>query len=752
MRKNVAVRRRMCLGAMALIVLSISCSSERPEPFFRFDDRLDEAVATKVSAIAEAEDVFSVEFDETGTSGWTVPHNGSCEVRDGVLVASMQGLAFVTGPDNLRIDTSDAQSLLIRMKLAGVESVVLGWEFQGEKGFSDQNRFRIYAPRPDRWYIYNIKASELNGWRGGGRLLDRMRIMVPVEAEVHLDFIRLQTRRAYFARSEVGVTQHPINNQVRTCLYAHCPGEIEYKVTIPERACLRVGVGIVDPIPPVEFTVTAKRDGAAKSLFSRRVEGNEEWHDANIDMAEYANEELDLVFKSHCTSPGNVALWSNPILYQANPSGKGLTNPPLRGRNLNVVLYLIDALRADHLDIYGYARDTAPTITRLAGEGVRFARCFSQETWTKPSIPSLFSGATAWVHGVRVHCDTVPHSMVLLPEILRSHGYATASISLNSSIGPLTGLTRGFSYFEEDYLLKRSDWSILNEPDRGLDHLEEDYLLKHYDWLPQATGFLERCKDRNFFLYVHTIEPHDPYRPPTRLVDLFSPQGKEPADVDLYDAEIMHADSNLALLISKLKELGMYDDTLLIITADHGEAFREHEGITLHGSKPYNELIHIPLIVRLPGAVPGGRVVDHNVQLIDIAPTILDALNIHGNEQFQGMSLLPLITGGAADAFESRTVYSAGKGVTAAIRRDWKLMRSQDGLSLYDLSTDFGETKSVAIENESIVRSLEEELSNYLAVQERIARQIRASTPDGEVPLDVDPRAIEQLKALGYLK
>jgi arylsulfatase A-like enzyme len=318
--------------------------------------------------------------------------------------------------------------------------------------------------------------------------------------------------------------------------------------------------------------------------------------------------------------------------------------------------------------------------------------------------------------------------MVVLPEILRGHGYATASFSTNSHMGPITKLTRGFSYFEKAYILER-------------EHC-----------LPEAEAFLETHADRKFFMYVHTVEPHYPYSPPEQLARLFASPGQDPTDVDLYDAEIAYADSNLGKLVSKLKELGIYGNTLLIVTADHGEAFGEHEGIFKHSEKPYNELIHIPLIMNLPGLLPTGKVVKQNVQLIDIAPTILDMVNIQGNEQFQGMSLLPLITGGPREAFESRTVYAVGKGVTAAIRDDWKLLYSQDKVNLYDLSTDPGETKNVASENASVVKSLEEELSSHQALQKRLAEQIRGSRPDEDTLLDVDPRAIERLKALGYLK
>jgi arylsulfatase A-like enzyme len=712
------------------MAMSIGCSRRRPEPprFYRFDDNLDNVAAVNISQPPEVQDVLGFEFDAVEPSGWTVTHNGSCEVRDGSLVATTQDVAFLASPDNLEIEASDAHSISVRMKVDGVDWVVLDWRWQGAETVSDRNRFRIYVPRPGQWFSYNIKTAGLRGWNEPDGVVTQLRFMIPSKARVEVDYFRLLTRKAHFAQKALGVTQYTLSNQTRTCLYTHCPAEIEYKLAIPEEAHISVALGIVEPDPPVEFSVAVKQGGSVKNLFNRQISTNEQWSDAKVDMSAYASKEVNIVFRADCQEGRNIALWSNPILYQAKAVSEGPSGDLPRDRDFNVILYLIDALRADHLDAYGYSRKTSPTITELANEGVRFARCFSQETWTRPAIVSLFTSTYSLVHGVRGHADAVPNYMALLPEILRSHGYATAAVSLNSNMGRLANLTRGFGQFDETYVLKRRDC------------------------LPESTAFLENCRDRRFFLYIHTVEPHWSYKPPEEFVRLFVPAGEDPRDVDLYDAEIVRADSNVGLFVSKLKELGMYDNTLLIVTADHGEAFGEHEGIFKHADKPYNELIHIPLIMRLPGALPTGKVVEQNVQFIDIAPTILDIVNIQGNEQFHGMSLLPLITGGPREAFESRTVYAVGKGVTAAIRDDWKLLRGQDKVSLYNLSTDPGETKNVASENAPVVKSLEEELSSHQALQKRLAEQIRGSRPDEDTPLDVDPRAIERLKALGYLK
>jgi arylsulfatase A-like enzyme len=266
-----------------------------------------------------------------------------------------------------------------------------------------------------------------------------------------------------------------------------------------------------------------------------------------------------------------------------------------------------------------------------------------------------------------------------------------------------------------------------------------------------SAAFLEKHRNRNFFLYIHTIECHDPYAPPEDFAKTFVSGTEEPSNIDVYDAEIRWADENLEQLASKLEELGLEKNTVLIVTSDHGEAFEEHEGMTKHGGKPYNELLHVPLIMRCPGFLPVGRVFNENLQMIDLTPTILDLMGAPLEEQFQGESLLPLILDGDSENFTDRTVYCYGRAIRAAIDGHWKLIYETGtrSIKLYDLRTDFGETRNLALENRSVAESIMAKMSEYLTEQQKLGAQIVKERDSATVRIDQDK--IEQLEALGYL-
>jgi arylsulfatase A-like enzyme len=265
------------------------------------------------------------------------------------------------------------------------------------------------------------------------------------------------------------------------------------------------------------------------------------------------------------------------------------------------------------------------------------------------------------------------------------------------------------------------------------------------------------------------MEPHAPYRPEPYYYGLFLAPGEEPPpiprerpdridpeefgsrDFYKYDGEIIRADDNLQRFISKLKTLGVYDDTLLIVTADHGEAFGEHEQDYGHGGKPYNPVTRIPFIVHLPGLVPSGRVVEDPVQILDIAPTVLEAFGLAVPEQFQGSSLVPLLAGRDAE-LEDRTIFSHARGVTAAVRGRWKLIHDPEAGHdrLYDLRTDPGERTDLGEERPSIAAGLVAGIAHYLERQERLGAEVQAREQEATVQWSVGE--LEALRAIGYVE
>jgi arylsulfatase A-like enzyme len=426
----------------------------------------------------------------------------------------------------------------------------------------------------------------------------------------------------------------------------------------------------------------------------------------------------------------------------------------------NVLVYIIDALRADHLSCYGYGRSTSPRIDALAAEpGVaRFTRAYSPATWTKPVAASILSGCYSPAHGVRSRSDLFIRAVPRLPEILQSVGYRTAAVSTIGNVSSVLGFGIGFDHFVDLYkdpalagqreVSNTGAWKLYFEQDTTVVlPLAEDVNHRAMQWLaerarseignhPGGTGPSDGHQSTNpptnqptnlptyqptnlpiyqptsrpWFLFLWALDPHDPYYPPAGF-DRWRDPGytgridgsaesvrrvRTPADVqrlvDLYDGEIAYVDQQFGQLLDHLRATGQYDDTLIVVAGDHGEAFGEH-GDFVHGHLAYEEVMHVPLVIKFPAgmAVPGGAV-DALAQLTDIAPTVLDALGLgHLAGDMQGVSLLPAVRLYAASSSESashpisrsprRVAFSETQASTAnnrllAVRTErWKYLR-----------------------------------------------------------------------------
>jgi arylsulfatase A-like enzyme len=400
----------------------------------------------------------------------------------------------------------------------------------------------------------------------------------------------------------------------------------------------------------------------------------------------------------------------------------------------NVLLYIIDALRADHLSCYGYGRPTSPAIDALAAEpgAVRFTRAYTPATWTKPVAASILSGCYPPAHGVRSRSDLFVRAVPRLPEILQAAGYRTAAVSTIGNVSSVLGFGIGFDHFVDLYkdptltrereVSNTGAWKLYFEQDTTVVlPLAEDVNHHAQQWLKEWAGAVaNRDQSTNlpahqftnlpiyqpWFLFLWALDPHDPYYPPSGF-DRWRDPGytgridgsaesvrrvRTPADVqrlvDLYDGEIAYVDQQFGFLIEHLRTTGQYDDTLIVVAGDHGEAFGEH-GDFVHGHLAYEEIMHVPLLVKFPAsmAVQDGAV-DALAQLTDVAPTVLDALGLgHLAGDMQGISLLRVVRSGAL----SRTV------VSQSLRHD-SLSPSQPITSL-PRSLAFSETQASTANN-----------------------------------------------------
>ncbi|MEM9553071.1 MAG: sulfatase [Acidobacteriota bacterium] len=461
---------------------------------------------------------------------------------------------------------------------------------------------------------------------------------------------------------------------------------------------------------------------------------------------------VDLTLKIHPGPAGNAdfdrALWGEPEL---------VSGVAQKRAGPNVVLISLDTLRADFLGAYGYPRDTSPSIDSLAADGLVFENAMSQSAWTLPAHFAMLTGRFP-DRQMLVYDESicrVGDSAVTLAETLRANGYLTAAFTGGGFVGYDSGFAQGFDFFRT-----------------------YGRLISHS--LPGVNEWLERFRRESFFLFLHSYDTHRPYAPPSQARDLFAGDKPEacagidfskPAQdadeweacvmsaegidhvKDLYAALLFDADRHLGQLFAKLSELGLMDDTIVVITSDHGEEFYEH-GRTGHTLAVFQESIHVPLVFWGPG-VPKGQREEETVALVDIVPTLLELLEIPAWQGLVGRSLVPRFNG---SPLTSRPVYSASAWqegwpvasdvqhiFTSAIQADGvkvirNLGRNYDHVLRYSLRDDPTERHGLSPSQASVV---ERQLDRWLR-KIRHPLMCTLSSPHSET------RA--QLEALGYLQ
>jgi arylsulfatase A-like enzyme len=436
-----------------------------------------------------------------------------------------------------------------------------------------------------------------------------------------------------------------------------------------------------------------------------------------------------------------------------------------RASRFNVVLLVLDAARAQQFGCYGYGRATTPEIDRIASEGVVFERAFTPAVYTLGAMSSVWTSQYPDRHHSTVsYADPLPKDRLTLAETLGARGLATAGFVANAVAGPVHGFDRGFAEFHEVYRMFE---------DLGSRGAAFDRVLP--PWLAQHRG-------ERFFLYAHYREPHFPYDPGPPFDTQFGAdapltvaqrrdktwytdvnQGRVTATPDeiahlvrLYDGNLAYVDREVGALRRALERQGLWDHTVLIVTADHGEQLHE-KGYVSHSAQVYEQSTHVPLIVRIPGGPRGVRV-GHLVDHLDLAPTVLDLLGAPATpfaKQAQGTTLLPMLAGAGA-----RTGDGSGEGVLSLSRTVWdrpvyalrdvgyKLVYdTRTGREeLYDLAADPGETKDL-----SAARAVRG--AYYRQTLQHMLAGLRQSAPAGAAApaAPMDRETCENLKALGYV-
>jgi len=401
----------------------------------------------------------------------------------------------------------------------------------------------------------------------------------------------------------------------------------------------------------------------------------------------------------------------------------------------SVVVVLIDTLRPDHLDLYGYEHETAPFLREVGERSIVFEHAFSTSSWTAPATASLFTGLYSDRHGVQrgLHASDelqehrslkrFSKGLASLPKAFRARGYRTLGVANNPNIRRDLGFGNGFDEFVGDF------------------RLEADDLLAHvYEWEDELRS------EEPFFLYIHMNDVHEPYE---IHASGYEPDPSRPEDVTLYDGEIRWVDAELRKLFEHFDFL---DRTVVVLTSDHGEEFREH-GNTGHTFQIYGELQRVLMAWHLPvpGFVPGRN--DSNVSLIDVLPTLGELLDLGDLGRLDGCSLAGELTGGeSSPALDARPLFGRrrskirdDRSVYSAILGNWKLTdHGRRGIGLFHVEhdpLDQHDRSSAAPERRDLLLDV---LHTWL--------ERDASSSGQDVEIEIDPELRRALTELGYVE
>lgn len=563
--------------------------------------------------------------------------------------------------------------------------------------------------------------------------------------------------------------------EVRKALVLTPNSKITYPLKIPAKGSLRFGYGFEVPAGCAgnrngsangRLAITIKEPfQTSRTIFSRNLEpseesGFEDWSDESISLEEFGGKPVELTIE---TTPGPkekdsqlLTFLSEPVVASESPAA---SDPPEQ-----IIVISADALRADHLGSYGYERQTSPNLDAFAKDGVLFENAVSQSSWTLPSFSSLFTSVYPSFHrAYSFDVRPLTSELSLIPEI-QDQGYATAAFVNNPCLYPLQGFSQGFD---------RYDYGVRSEQDR----------IEH------ALEWIQRMKNRRFFLMLHLMKPHEPYAAPppyssaympvsprkldtsTRSLDEIDSSCKKLPDEDLryliaqYDGEVLYLDHLLSRFFNRLKQLDVYDNALIVFLSDHGEEFREHQRL-LHGTSVYQEQIHIPLIMKFPQNYSRKNIrIPRYVETIDVLPTVLDVIRADAPKYVQGKSLLPLIGRGTSSGKEDLLLSETQiAGKAAMVQGHYKYVFTTNAKDfeasavpcsvrkkeeLYDLQADPRERKDILAQHPEIADHFRKQRLEY---ENKVSEFLKKRGPAvSSTPYILDETVKEELRALGYI-
>lgn len=569
-----------------------------------------------------------------------------------------------------------------------------------------------------------------------------------------------------------------LSQETGEILYLLHQGTVPLNFKIPEDGVLDTAIG-VDPlivnlfIGEIHFELSINTNsGNSKTIFRKEIDllsmskNDFIWQNVSIDLSEYSGSEITLEFKKGYKiddqKKPNIVYDLLPIdfMYWRIPN----VRPKQLKDKHNVILISVDTLRGDHLHFMGYPRETSPNMDKLAQNGVFFTSAVSQAPWTAPSHLAIFTSTYPTINRGNFQLSTYYRSwndtLPTMASILRDRDYVTAAFTAGGVMSAKLGFYKGFDLYNETILYDEAA-----SPERvKCDSSDvEQVITKSMEWLSNN-------KNRTFFLFIHTYEPHSPYCDEFFLrKEKINKSETIEYRTALYDGDIRRADLFVGKLIEKLNELQLTDNTIIAITSDHGEDLgnRYHKDIYGHGHDLYDELLLVPLIFYNPKILPRGKRIDYQVRLIDILPTILEYLGYKEEPSFQGKSLKEMIEGNdqiPRPAYSEATRFGTERESIRANGYKYLYRISYGQLSdpmsrkmpltplheLYNLNADPAEKINLAEKQE---RNVEEYQRLILSIfPKKTFKDHQIDSTIRSVDIGKDEELMKSLKSLGYIQ
>jgi arylsulfatase A-like enzyme len=774
--------RRSCL--LALLGLA-GCSSSQDRAAVRIVDVFDENMVQGGTPLPPAPPRTEWRFDGPSNAFTAVEGVEGLVARDGLLrgrattgrpvlhverttdiddrdqLHALEVRGRVSDGANLKAEVSGAEKIDPKQPLQDLPPFDWGMTTPLVAG-EEMRTYTLKYPRP-------VRASQI-----------RRLYIQPTDAKdatFEIESVRVIFRKEHLASIASGIGFQGMSEVYRESIVSRAPEILSIPLDLPSRPLLELALGTVDDAP-VCFRVAV----SDRTLVEQTLSTPYRWEERLVDLSEFAGRKVTLSLSLQSDHEGAIGIWESPVVRQRG-AARAQSSP--RG----VILLWADTLRWDHLDAYGYERETAPFLKRFASEGAFFENNVSQATWTKVSSPSILTSLYPSTHGVKDFSDHLPSSATTLAEVYRGAGYATVSFASNLFTGQFTNLHQGFEELHEDGTL----------PEAGSSKTSREYVDRFTRWL-------ERHRDVPFFAFLHLYDPHDPFEPrppydrlwadPSKKKEheeelskvrgfIQDPLGKlfgmsSRAEMvnagidpdafvaftrDWYDGSIRGMDVEIGRIVERLRELSLDEDTLIVFAGDHGEEFLEH-GQTFHGQSVYGELTRVPLIFRWPGGIAPGARVDRVTETIDVMPTLLALSGIPLPEGIQGQSLAPLLTGDGSGfrdrpAISEKAVTKSSEGAPwpadtesySIIDYGLKLVHHRtrrEGTpeyELFDALKDPLDKTNIAAEHPDQVKRLSEILDGWY----KMANAARLA-PDAETMEGLSQQQLERLRSLGYIR